>query len=68
MVHSAASYKPVPKLHKCDAMKEFEFLQDTFRGRVCECPLLNGVQYKGDGYTACEGMYHPSSALLCVEF
>ncbi|THG09372.1 hypothetical protein TEA_013788 [Camellia sinensis var. sinensis] len=28
--------------------------KDTFRGRVCECPLANGVQYKGDGYTSCE--------------
>lgn len=30
-------------------------LKDTYRGRVCECPLVNGVQYKGDGYTSCEG-------------
>lgn len=30
--------------------------KDTFRGRVCECPLANGVQYKGDGYTSCEAM------------
>jgi hypothetical protein len=29
--------------------------QDTFRGRVCECPLVDGVQFKGDGYTTCEG-------------
>ncbi|KAL9239237.1 hypothetical protein vseg_013577 [Gypsophila vaccaria] len=28
--------------------------KDTFRGRVCECPLVNGVQYDGDGYTSCE--------------
>ncbi|KAI4332088.1 hypothetical protein L6164_017025 [Bauhinia variegata] len=28
--------------------------KDTFRGRVCECPIANGVQYKGDGYTSCE--------------
>lgn len=28
--------------------------KDTFRGRVCECPLVDGVQFKGDGYTACE--------------
>lgn len=28
--------------------------RDTFRGRVCECPTVNGVQYKGDGYTSCE--------------
>ncbi|CAL5410657.1 unnamed protein product [Camellia sinensis] len=30
--------------------------KDTFRGRVCECPLLNGVQYKGDGYTSCQAV------------
>ncbi|KAI3497385.1 hypothetical protein L1887_39955 [Cichorium endivia] len=28
--------------------------KDTFRGRVCECPLVDGVQFKGDGYTSCE--------------
>ncbi|CAH8264765.1 unnamed protein product [Arabidopsis lyrata] len=28
--------------------------KDTFRGRVCECPVFNGVQYKGDGYTSCK--------------
>ncbi|KAJ6794638.1 vacuolar-sorting receptor 3-like [Iris pallida] len=28
--------------------------KDTFRGRVCECPLVNGVQFKGDGYNTCE--------------
>ncbi|XP_020237450.1 vacuolar-sorting receptor 1 [Cajanus cajan] len=27
--------------------------KDTFRGRVCECPLVDGVQFKGDGYTTC---------------
>lgn len=31
------------------------FCQDTFRGRVCECPVVDGVQYKGDGYTSCAG-------------
>lgn len=31
------------------------FSQDTFRGRVCECPIVQGVQFKGDGYTTCEG-------------
>ncbi|XP_020575433.1 vacuolar-sorting receptor 3-like [Phalaenopsis equestris] len=30
--------------------------KDTFRGRVCECPLFNGVQFKGDGYSHCEAM------------
>ncbi|CAA6653551.1 unnamed protein product [Spirodela intermedia] len=28
--------------------------KDTFRGRVCECPLVQGVQFHGDGYTSCE--------------
>jgi hypothetical protein len=29
--------------------------QDTFRGRVCECPLVEGVQFHGDGYSLCQG-------------
>ncbi|CAH1412760.1 unnamed protein product [Lactuca virosa] len=28
--------------------------KDTFRGRVCECPLVDGVQFNGDGYTSCK--------------
>ncbi|GMI89911.1 binding protein of 80 kDa 1;2, VACUOLAR SORTING RECEPTOR 2, VACUOLAR SORTING RECEPTOR 1;2 [Hibiscus trionum] len=28
--------------------------RDTFRGRVCECPIVNGVKFFGDGYTHCE--------------
>ncbi|KAK8311991.1 hypothetical protein V6Z12_D01G009700 [Gossypium hirsutum] len=28
--------------------------RDTFRGRVCECPLVDGVQFKGDGYSHCK--------------
>ncbi|XP_024388337.1 vacuolar-sorting receptor 4 isoform X2 [Physcomitrium patens] len=28
--------------------------QDTFRGRICQCPLVSGVQLEGDGYTHCE--------------
>ncbi|KAL1831664.1 hypothetical protein ACET3Z_001315 [Daucus carota] len=27
--------------------------KDTFRGRVCECPVVDGVQFKGDGYSSC---------------
>ncbi|KAL9251723.1 Vacuolar-sorting receptor 7-like protein [Drosera capensis] len=30
--------------------------KDTFRGRVCQCPIVQGVQYQGDGYTTCEAM------------
>lgn len=32
------------------------FVQDTFRGRICECPVVDGVQYRGDGYSSCQGM------------
>ncbi|KAI6673330.1 hypothetical protein NL676_001236 [Syzygium grande] len=35
--------------------------RDTFRGRVCECPLVQGVKFVGDGYTHCEA----SGALRC---
>ncbi|KAM0854372.1 hypothetical protein ACQ4PT_050469 [Festuca glaucescens] len=28
--------------------------KDTFRGRVCECPVVKGVKFVGDGYTRCE--------------
>ncbi|CAI0423774.1 unnamed protein product [Linum tenue] len=35
--------------------------KDTFRGRVCECPVVQGVKFKGDGYTHCEA----SGALRC---
>ncbi|PKA61785.1 Vacuolar-sorting receptor 1 [Apostasia shenzhenica] len=28
--------------------------KDTFRGRVCECPIVHGIQFVGDGYTHCE--------------
>uniref|UniRef100_A0A2P2K590 Uncharacterized protein MANES_16G058100 n=1 Tax=Rhizophora mucronata TaxID=61149 RepID=A0A2P2K590_RHIMU len=30
--------------------------KDTFRGRVCECPFVDGIQYRGDGYTSCESV------------
>ncbi|XP_039117679.1 vacuolar-sorting receptor 4-like [Dioscorea cayenensis subsp. rotundata] len=30
--------------------------KDTFRGRVCECPVFQGVQFKGDGYSKCEAI------------
>ncbi|KAL3839941.1 hypothetical protein ACJIZ3_024532 [Penstemon smallii] len=35
--------------------------RDTFRGRVCECPVVQGVKFVGDGYTHCEA----SGALRC---
>ncbi|KAE8819790.1 vacuolar-sorting receptor 7-like [Hordeum vulgare] len=28
--------------------------RDTYRGRVCECPAVDGVQYEGDGYKECK--------------
>ncbi|KAA3454623.1 vacuolar-sorting receptor 1-like [Gossypium australe] len=31
--------------------------RDTIRGRVCECPVVNGVKYYGDGYTHCESKH-----------
>ncbi|XP_047319892.1 vacuolar-sorting receptor 1-like [Impatiens glandulifera] len=36
--------------------------RDTFRGRVCECPIVQGVKFLGDGYTHCEA----SGALRCA--
>ncbi|KAK8971556.1 Vacuolar-sorting receptor 6 [Platanthera guangdongensis] len=30
--------------------------KDTFRGRVCECPTVNGIQYQGDGYVSCKAV------------
>ncbi|XP_064993853.1 vacuolar-sorting receptor 6-like [Musa acuminata AAA Group] len=27
--------------------------KDTFRGRVCQCPVVNNVQFQGDGYNSC---------------
>ncbi|OWM67050.1 hypothetical protein CDL15_Pgr000502 [Punica granatum] len=32
--------------------------RDTFRGRVCECPTVQGTKFVGDGYTHCEGPLH----------
>ena len=44
------------------------FLQDTFRGRVCECPLVNGVQFQGDGYTSCDGNALADSCLISKQY
>ncbi|KAI3677776.1 hypothetical protein L6452_37046 [Arctium lappa] len=35
--------------------------RDTFRGRVCQCPIVQGVKFFGDGYKHCEA----SGALRC---
>ncbi|KAI7745630.1 hypothetical protein M8C21_033476, partial [Ambrosia artemisiifolia] len=44
-----------------DKVNNITACKDTFRGKVCECPIVNGVKYVGDGYTHCE----PSAALRC---
>ena len=36
-------------------VKGVSLFQDTFRGRVCQCPIVQGVKFLGDGYTHCEG-------------
>jgi len=58
------------RYHRKDSYLEMPFpvlcvngrvvFQDTFRGRVCECPQFNGVQFKGDGYSSCEGNTRPT--------
>ncbi|KAJ4895699.1 Vacuolar-sorting receptor 1 [Raphanus sativus] len=35
--------------------------RDTYRGRLCECPTVQGVKFTGDGYTHCRA----SGALHC---
>ncbi|GJU43064.1 hypothetical protein Tco_1200330 [Tanacetum coccineum] len=37
-------------------------ITDTFRGRVCECQVVQGVKFVGDGYKHCE-----ASGALCCE-
>ncbi|KDP43132.1 hypothetical protein JCGZ_26665 [Jatropha curcas] len=37
--------------------------KDTFRGRVCECPTVKGVQYRGDGYMSCEA-FGPARCII----
>ncbi|XP_057971501.1 vacuolar-sorting receptor 7-like [Malania oleifera] len=39
-----------------DSRSNVTACRDTFRGRVCECPVVNGVQYRGDGYSSCEAV------------
>ncbi|KZV50555.1 vacuolar-sorting receptor 3 [Dorcoceras hygrometricum] len=36
-----------------DKASNLSACKDTFRGRVCECPVVNGVRFKGDGYNSC---------------
>ncbi|EPS73119.1 hypothetical protein M569_01632, partial [Genlisea aurea] len=44
-----------------DKINNITACRDTFRGRVCECPIVQGVQFVGDGYTTCQA----SGALRC---
>ncbi|CAN6236208.1 unnamed protein product [Urochloa humidicola] len=30
--------------------------KDTYRGRICQCPVVDGIQYQGDGYTDCKAV------------
>ncbi|XP_052182613.1 vacuolar-sorting receptor 6 isoform X2 [Diospyros lotus] len=39
-----------------DTKSNITACKDTYRGRICECPLVNGVQYRGDGYTSCQAV------------
>ncbi|CAL5358111.1 unnamed protein product [Camellia sinensis] len=41
--------------------------KDTFRGRVCECPLVDGVQFKGDGYSNCQAQAESGVARSIME-
>ncbi|XP_024974302.1 vacuolar-sorting receptor 1-like isoform X2 [Cynara cardunculus var. scolymus] len=44
-----------------DKVANITACKDTFRGRVCECPIVEGVKFIGDGYKHCEA----SAALNC---
>lgn len=37
-----------------DSRSNITACKDTYRGRVCKCPVVDGVQYRGDGYVSCE--------------
>ncbi|XP_020575329.1 vacuolar-sorting receptor 1-like isoform X1 [Phalaenopsis equestris] len=37
-----------------DKVANITACRDTFRGRVCECPIVKGVHFVGDGYTHCK--------------
>ncbi|KAI4302643.1 hypothetical protein MLD38_038363 [Melastoma candidum] len=39
-----------------DKIANITACRDTFRGRVCECPVVQGVKFVGDGYTHCEAL------------
>ncbi|KAK9057843.1 hypothetical protein SSX86_022681 [Deinandra increscens subsp. villosa] len=37
-----------------DKVANITACKDTFRGKVCECPIVDGVKYVGDGHKHCE--------------
>ncbi|RWV83936.1 hypothetical protein GW17_00054395, partial [Ensete ventricosum] len=37
---------------------------DTFHGRLCECPVVEGVKFVGDGYTHCKASDQPYISFL----
>ncbi|RLN30312.1 hypothetical protein C2845_PM05G20580 [Panicum miliaceum] len=39
--------------------------KDTYRGRICQCPVVGGVQYQGDGYNECKDVDECSEKLAC---
>ncbi|XP_059656854.1 vacuolar-sorting receptor 6-like [Cornus florida] len=39
-----------------DTKSNITACKDTFRGRICQCPSVNGVQYNGDGYISCQAV------------
>ncbi|XP_044948450.1 vacuolar-sorting receptor 1-like [Hordeum vulgare subsp. vulgare] len=42
--------------------------KDTSTGTVCECPVLQGVKYIGDGYNHCEGTVVIFNIYLLIAF
>ncbi|KAF2588976.1 hypothetical protein F2Q70_00040803 [Brassica cretica] len=42
--------------------------RDTYRGRLCECPTVQGVKFAGDGYTHCKGSSKVGTTKLSWSF
>ncbi|KAL8214820.1 hypothetical protein R6Q57_004269 [Mikania cordata] len=45
-----------------DKIANITACKDTFRRKVCECPIVDGVKFVGDGYKHCEA----STPLRCL--
>ncbi|RZS10803.1 hypothetical protein BHM03_00042076, partial [Ensete ventricosum] len=45
-------------------LKAEQDAQDTFHGRLCECPVVEGVKFVGDGYTHCKASDQPYISFL----